>query len=512
MNIPSIEIVNGRKCFCVDGRPYWIRGGELSNSCANNLRYMEEKVWPWVTNLGLNTLEIPLAWEDIEPEQGRFDFALQDEIIRQAASRGLHIIFTWFGLWKNAQSSYVPQWIKRNPERWFRSVSLSRRGMKSPLCSISPLCNDAIAMDTRAFARFMEHLRDSDAGRTVIAMQVENEVGLLGSERDFSPQANAVFNAPVPAEIADAFGASGTWQEAFGSEACAQFMSWCFACAVNRVAQAGKDVYPLPMYTNAWTIQYPGERPGFYPVGGPVAEYFKMWKLCAPAIDWMSPDVYLPGYVDEVQKYAQQDMLMIPEALWNCKAASQALYTAGLPNTYGFSPYAIERMGGSVTENGKSGIVQDVFSDAELPSCGPAAVFYREANLILDALWPRIHELRAKGRVWSLIENGFPKALISTGRYDFVATFIQHGAQAPDSSVLLLQEDEDTFLAVGSSCELEAMPKPGQRWHAEYLIMEEMQVRGGGLAVFRTLNGDDQWPYFGEHFRMIRFTLHRVPA
>ena len=55
-----------------------------------------------------------------------------------------------------------------------------------------------------AFAAVMRHIREVDSQHhTVIAMQVENEVGVMGSTRDFRPEANAAFAGPVPKELTD---------------------------------------------------------------------------------------------------------------------------------------------------------------------------------------------------------------------------------------------------------------------------------------------------------------------
>ncbi|MGH7991137.1 MAG: DUF5597 domain-containing protein, partial [Limisphaerales bacterium] len=53
--------------------------------------------------------------------------------------------------------------------------------------------------DAKTFAALMRHLRKVDGKEhTVLMMQVENEVGVLGDSRDRSPAANVAYNAPVP--------------------------------------------------------------------------------------------------------------------------------------------------------------------------------------------------------------------------------------------------------------------------------------------------------------------------
>ena len=48
----------------------------------------------------------------------------------------------------------------------------------------------------------MQHIAtvDKEEG-TVIMIQIENEIGMLEDARDYSREANKIFNAPVPAEF-----------------------------------------------------------------------------------------------------------------------------------------------------------------------------------------------------------------------------------------------------------------------------------------------------------------------
>jgi single-strand DNA-binding protein len=51
-------------------------------------------------------------------------------------------------------------------------------------------------------AALMNHLKEVDSERTVLMVQVENETGTWGGTiRDYSPEANKLFNGPVPPEV-----------------------------------------------------------------------------------------------------------------------------------------------------------------------------------------------------------------------------------------------------------------------------------------------------------------------
>jgi beta-galactosidase GanA len=122
----------------------------------------------------------------------------------------------------------------------------------------------------------MTHLKQIDGRRhTVILVQVENETGIYGSDRDYSPAANRAFAKQVPAALRKTMHKpAGTWREVFGRNAAEYFEAWYTARYVGRIAAAGKAVYGLPMYANASLRSPPPFDPeppasGGYNSGGP---------------------------------------------------------------------------------------------------------------------------------------------------------------------------------------------------------------------------------------------------
>ena len=75
---------NGVPVLYVDGAPFLMIGGELHNSSASSLTYMEKNVWPYLRDLHLNTVLLPVAWECVEPEEGCYEFSLVEGLLRQA--------------------------------------------------------------------------------------------------------------------------------------------------------------------------------------------------------------------------------------------------------------------------------------------------------------------------------------------------------------------------------------------------------------------------------------------
>src|SRR5215472_5682889 len=98
--IPSIEKKGESFRLLVDGSPYLMLGGQVHNSDTSNADDLN-KALDVLASWHANTAEVPIYWEAIEPKQGQFDFSSVDLAIQAARKRDLHLVFLWFGTWKN---------------------------------------------------------------------------------------------------------------------------------------------------------------------------------------------------------------------------------------------------------------------------------------------------------------------------------------------------------------------------------------------------------------------------
>jgi beta-galactosidase GanA len=188
---PHLEKRGSATQLIVDGKPFLILGGELHNSSSSSLDYMKP-LWTGLAGMGLNTVVTPLSWELVEPIEGKYDFTLVDALLAQARESHERIVFLWLASWKNGMSSYAPVWVKQDTKRFSRVVVKGRE-----IELLSPASAETQKADARAFTALMQHIKQADADHTVLMMQVDNEVGVLGDSRERSAAADRECNAPV---------------------------------------------------------------------------------------------------------------------------------------------------------------------------------------------------------------------------------------------------------------------------------------------------------------------------
>ena len=348
--IPELVQKDGRHALMVDGAPFVMFGGQAQNS--SNYPLALDKVWAAIKDANANTLEIPVAWEQIEAVEGKFDFSYVDTLVAQARKHKVRLVLLWFGTWKNTSPSYTPEWVKFDNARFPRMVDQQGK----PIYCLSPQGEETLKADKKAFVALMAHIKKiDDVQRTVIMMQVQNEVGTYGYARDYGPKAEAQFNGPVPAEVLKrkkspvALAATGTWKQVYGDYADEYFHAYSVARYIGEIAKAGRDVYNLPMYVNN-SIRDSLEEPvkpwnKNFASGGPTFDVIDIYKAAAPAIDFAAPDIYNPEwrkFVATLDKFQRPDnALAVPEMSNGADYVRYAYLVIGR-GAINFSPFGID--------------------------------------------------------------------------------------------------------------------------------------------------------------------------
>jgi beta-galactosidase GanA len=489
--LPQVVNKNGRHALIVDGAPYLMLGAQAHNS--SNYPAVLPKVWPVIRDLHANTLEIPVAWEQVEPKEGRFDFSWVDALLPQARQNDVRLVLLWFGTSKNTGPSYAPEWVKSDTKRFPRMMT--KEGKTHYV--LSPLGRTTLEADKRAFVALMRHIRDVDPQHTVIMVQVENETGTYDNPRDYSPQANQLFAGPIPAELAWRTGKSGTWAQAFGKAAERNFTAWYIARYVDEIAAAGQAVLNLPMYANAalgnaFTDTGEGN-------GGPDWPVIDIWKTAAPHIAIEAPDIYRRDqkeYVALLDHYARRDNpLFVPET-GNDKDFARYLWPTLGKGGIGFSPFGMDGTGYSNFPLGAP-----VLNDEVIGAFGSKYALLRPiarnwAKLAFEhPTWGAAKPMDGSDQTGTL---GRWKITTQYGRWEFGEpqwlpkdTPPPAWKSQPVGGAAVIQLGPDEFLLAGDHVRIRFdLDKPSVNEKVQYLSVEEGTFENGRWVMSRRWNGD----------------------
>ena len=502
--IPHLEKRGAATQLIVDGKPFLALAGETDNTASSDLAYMET-AWPKIVKANLNTVLVGLGWDWIEPEEGKYDFTLVDGLLDGARKHNLRLILLWFGSWKNGLSSFAPEWVKADQQRFPRARLTSGK----PVEVLSTLGEASLASDTRAYTAFMHHLKEVDTGRrTVLMIQLQNEVGLIGDTRDHSAPAEAAFAKPVPPELMDylqknkltlwpdlrklweAAGGktAGTWQEVFGKTPSTDeiFMAWNYARYMDHMAKAGKAEYPVPVFTNTWLVQPEDQVPGDYPSGCPEPLVIDIWKAGAPSIDINAPDVHLRNFNDWSARFHRpNNPLFVPESYGDLGGAANAFYGIGEHAGIGYSPFGVnspERW--PELRPGTNTPVSTAIEDIPLA----------KAYAVLAQMTPLITDAQAKGTIgaaWLTTQQ--PRKDIALGDY-VVNIDIQRSRRNPVPALgyaIVVSVGPNEYFIAGRDVQILFTPNTPGPEIAGLSNVETGKFVDGKWIPGRRVNGDD---------------------
>ena len=505
--LPRIVERDGRHALMVDGAPFLVLGGQAHNS--SNYPAALSKVWAALKDAQANTLEMSVAWEQIEPREGHFDFSFVDTLVSEARRNKLRLVLLWFGTWKNTGPAYTPEWVRFDNRRFPRMLDKDGK----PSYCLSPFGEATLAADRKAFVALMTHLRRIDAGkRTVIMVQVENEVGTYGLVRDYAPRGQAAFAQPVPAAVlarqkpAAGQPAQGSWFDVYGDYAEQYFHTWAIASYIEEIAKAGRAVYDLPMYVNN-ALREPGTPPdaatpwkGDFASGGPTWDVLGIYKASAPHIDFAAPDIYMPesGKVSaNLARYQRADnALMVPE-MGNAAGYARYVYQILGRGALGVAPFGIDYASYSNYPLGSK------YTDRRMIE--PFAAVYR-AFAPMQRQWAR---WAFEGRTHGVAEGDdrAPQSVALDG-WNATVSFREfqfgerawlkdqsdypEGAATPGGGVAIAQIGPDDFVLVGQQARIKLLGAAGKAGKMTmFARVEEGRFDAAGNWIMeRNWNGD----------------------
>jgi hypothetical protein len=506
---PRLVQKDGRFALLVEGKPFLMLGGQIHNSSAWPSELPQ--VWKSMEGLHANTVEAPVYWEQFEPQEGKFDFTNVDAIVEGARQHGLHIVFLWFGTWKNGNNHYVPAWVKADSKRFPRTI----RPDGEPIDVLSPISRNTLEADKAAFVTLMRHLKQIDGEQhTVLVMQVENESGNVGSVRDNSSEANKLFAGAVPADLlAAAHKQAGTWSQVFGAAADEIFQAYHQAKYINEIAAAGKAEFAIPCYVNVW-IDYPAaqlpqrqlSQPGIgYPSGGPVQKLVGLWRALAPSLDMIGPDIYTddsPFYRDLMRTYHRADNpLWIPETGRGDSFGKFFYYALGA-GALGFSPFGVDESGWNILGDEKWSAHADNFA-LVAPMSREIAQWEFD-----DALKTAVEE---PGQTTQELDFGAWQATVAFG-YPQADGRRAPGTHDAHGAAIVAQVGPDEFVVTAVDASV-IFHLPGKLpWiHSEIVTAEQGVYQDGVWKPLRLWNGDETdrgLAFHGQH-EVVRVKMGR---
>jgi hypothetical protein len=410
----------------------------------------------------------------------------------------------------------VPEYIKLHPETY--RIAIGADG--APVASLSPHCRETLQRDKKAFLKVMSFLKEYDAGeKTVLSIQIENEMGYANTDRDYSDTALQDYEKPLPEALRDVTledcgHATGekTWKGHFGRHAHEAFSAWYHALYMEAMAREGKAVYDLPCITNVMVGNSGVEEPGrSYNAGAAVGRMIDIWKIGAPSLDMICPDIYNTArrdYEKIAGRYSRRDnALFIPESPIDGEAnAMNCLLAAADYGAIGVCCFGAEsalKNDGTLTESARS---------------------MQISMRILASLSPLLIKYRNSGRIHAFVQDEFSQSqALKLPKYHVEAFFLR-GSQRRfglGSQInlrteenqwllqergrgLLIQTDEHEFFLAGSGIGLEFLRRPDpadespyihlcsrQAGQLNFLTVEEGHFEGERWIVDFIRNGDE---------------------
>jgi hypothetical protein len=289
---PHFQAVGGKKVFFADGLPFTILTVETHWEELIHGRYAEtmrayDYMYPAAEAMGLNALKVPVKWSVVEPSEGIYDFSYVDHVRTMAERHRLKLVLGWFGHYASGRGTlysnmtgnvFAPMYIIQDTTRFPRAVDAAGKAHHDAASYDYPAI---VEREAAAFRAFMEHVGRTDVKRTILMIQVENEVAVFGAGADFTWRRN-------PSYWRDHSPAANEKYKEKGFQSDLAYSAWTFAANWLRpLTEAGVRAYRIPLFMN---FVNGGLAEGM--LGGSPGEDVATYLEHIPALDFIGVNYY----------------------------------------------------------------------------------------------------------------------------------------------------------------------------------------------------------------------------
>jgi len=254
-SLPHFESLKGKQVFFADGKPFTVLAVETQWEKLLYGRYAEtihvyDYLYPAAEAMGLNALKVPIKWSMVEPAEGTYDFSYVDHVVAMARQHHLRLVLGWFGHYASGSGTiysdmsgnvFAPMYIIQDTRRFPRAVDSEGKPHHDAVSYDYPA---VVEREVAAFQAFLEHLRQIDSPRTVLMIQVENEICVFGAGAAYDQRKNP----SVWRDHSEASNARYAQKQPLDD---LRFSAWNLASQWLRpLMEAGTRTYPLPLFVN----------------------------------------------------------------------------------------------------------------------------------------------------------------------------------------------------------------------------------------------------------------------
>ncbi|MDR1899759.1 MAG: DUF5597 domain-containing protein [Treponema sp.] len=442
--MPHLEELNGRKALYVDGKPFIILG--LQWDCDGC--YTPEDMDPFFEHgkkMGLNTASLLLYWREIEPNEGEYHFEMLDHRIEMARKFNMKIVLVWFASFKNGDLTYAPDYIRADHKRFSKVIDKDGHVHTNHCC---PTAAETHRRDELALIEVFNHLKKVDSDHTVIVFQIENETGIFGTDRCFCNTCSAEY-------------AKFDYDAKYGVRAGEFFSAKCIAEYCDSLTKTIKDIYPIPVYMNAWLNKmYKNEKAGIeYPSGGPIPPVLDIYFQTIKYIDFISPDIYQYGYKDFnyfCKVYTRKNNpLYVAECATGKGARTEknVFYALGDYAAIGYDPWAINRCCPGFMTVPLVNTVDGRWSDE-------AYELHKSYKMIGDAMEPIVMAQNTSNLKIFVQEDGDNGVILQFGDVDAEVVY-DHPHNAARG--MIIRRSAEEFIVIGAGVNVSFSREGGER-------------------------------------------------